>query len=141
MDQRLSLITLGVADLARARSFYVDGLGWTPSSYGNEAVAFFQLGGMVLALFGRDDLAADAGIEAGTGFGGVALAYNARDRAEVDRVLQEAVTAGASLLKAAEPTFWGGYAGYFADPDGHVFEVAHNPDWPLDAQGNVRLPA
>lgn len=141
MDQRISLITLGVADLARSRRFYIDGLGWTPSGYGNEEVVFFQIGGMVLALFGRDDLVADAGIGLGTGFGGIALAYNARDRAEVDRVLEEAAAAGGTLLKAAGPTFWGGYAGYFADPDGHVFEVAHNPDWPLDAAGNVMLPA
>jgi catechol 2,3-dioxygenase-like lactoylglutathione lyase family enzyme len=141
MEQRLSLVTLGVADLARARRFYEEGLGWRRGNRHDE-VAFYQLGGMVLALWGRDALAEDAGLSgAGSGFSGIALAYNARDRAEVDAVLKEAETAGGTLVKPAQATFWGGYAGYFADPDGHLWEVAWNPDWQLADDGSIRLPA
>ena len=140
MEQRLSLVTLGVADLARARRFYEEGLGWRRGNRHDE-VAFYQLGGMVLALWGRDALADDAGLpRAGSGFRGIALAYNARDRAEVDAVLEEAKAAGGTLVKPAQDTFWGGYAGYFADPDGHLWEVAWNPDWKLAADGSIRLP-
>lgn len=141
MEQRISVVTLGVADLARARAFYADGLGWTPVMEADEVV-FFQLNGLVLGLFGRADLAADAGLEdAGAGAGGMALGYNVRAREEVDAVLAEAVAAGARLLKPGRDTFWGGYAGYFADPDGHLWEVAWNPPWPIDAQGNVTFAA
>jgi uncharacterized protein len=150
MEQRLSLVTLGVADLERARRFYEDGLGWRRGNQ-HEEVAFYQLGGMVLALWGRDALAQDARLptaaSAGDGegsgdgdrFGGIALAYNTRSREEVDAVLAEAGAAGAKILKAAEDTAWGGYSGYFADPDGHLWEVAWNSDWTLAADGSVRL--
>jgi catechol 2,3-dioxygenase-like lactoylglutathione lyase family enzyme len=139
MEQRLSLITLGVADLARARRFYEDGLGWRRGNDHPE-VAFFQIGGSILALFSRAALAKDAALASeASGFGGITLAYNARSREEVDAVLAEAVAAGAKLLKPAEDTFWGGYSGYFADPDGHPWEVAWNPDWTIAEDGSVRL--
>ena len=139
MDQRLSVVTLGVADLARSRKFYEDGLGWKRGNTEGE-IAFYQLGGMVLALYSHAALAADAKLESeGTGFGGITLAFNVRERAEVDAVLAEAKGAGATILKAGEDAFWGGYSGYFADPDGHPWEVAWNPHWTLDADGSVRL--
>ena len=139
MEQRLSLVTLGVADLERARRFYEDGLGWRRGN-DHEEVAFYQLGGMVLALWGRETLAEDARVPGGgEGFGGIALAYNARTCEEVDAVLAEAEAAGATILKPAEHAFWGGYSGYFADPDGHLWEVAWNPDWTLAEDGSVRL--
>ncbi len=142
MDQRLSLVTLGVADLARALRFYEDGLGWRRGNQ-NAEVAFFQLPGIILALWSRAELAKDARLpdQGGDGFGGVALAFNARSRAEVDGVLAEATAAGATLLKPAEEVVWGGYAGYFADPDGHVWEVAHNPFWTIRTDGSVSLEA
>jgi len=140
MEQRLSLITLGVADLDRARAFY-ERLGWKRSVRKAEGVVFFQLNGLALALWPRAELAKDANvIDDGAGFSGVALAYNARTRNEVDAVLAEAVAAGARLLKRAQEAFWGGYQGYFADPDGHLWEVAWNPGFALDAKGNVTLP-
>ena len=139
MEQRLSLVTLGVADLKRARRFYEDGLGWRAGNDHAEVV-FYQLGGMVLALWGREALAQDAHLsDVGSGFGGIALAYNARSREEVDAVLAEAKAAGAKILKPAEDAFWGGYTGYFADPDGHPWEVAWNPGWTVAADGSVRL--
>jgi catechol 2,3-dioxygenase-like lactoylglutathione lyase family enzyme len=139
MEQRLSLVTLGVVDLERARRFYENGLGWRRGNSHPE-VAFYQIGGAVLALWGREALAQDAGLpDAGSGFGGIALAYNARTREEVDAVLAEAEAAGATILKAAEDAFWGGYSGYFADPDGHVWEVAWNPEWTVADDGSVRL--
>jgi hypothetical protein len=139
MEQRLSLVTLGVADLERARRFYEDGLGWRRGNDHPE-VAFYQIGGAVLALFGRDALAADARVAAaGSGFGGVALAYNTRTREEVDAVLAEAERAGAAIGRPGAPTFWGGYSGVFLDPDGHPWEVAHNPFWTLRADGSVSL--
>lgn len=139
MDQRLSVVTLGVADLARSRQFYEDGLGWKRGNTEGE-IAFYQVGGMVLALYSHAALAADAKLESeGTGFSGITLAYNVRSRAEVDAVLAEAKDAGATILKAGEDAFWGGYSGYFADPDGHPWEVAWNPHWTLEADGSVRL--
>jgi catechol 2,3-dioxygenase-like lactoylglutathione lyase family enzyme len=139
MEQRLSLVTLGVADLERSRRFYENGLGWRRGNK-HEEVAFYQLGGMVLALWGEDALAQDARLPgAGSGFGNIALAYNTRSREEVDTVLAEAEAAGARILKPAEATSWGGYAGYFADPDGHVWEIAWNPDWTLAEDGSIRL--
>jgi hypothetical protein len=141
MEQRLSLITLGVADLARSRRFYEQGLGWTPSSAGNENVVFFQLGGIALSLYGRASLAEDARLEdRGGGFGGITLAYNTRAREEVDAVLARAEAAGARILKPAEEAFWGGYSGYFADPDGHPWEVAWNPHFTLLPDGGLSLP-
>jgi uncharacterized protein len=138
MEQRLSLVTLGVADLERSRRFYEDGLGWRRGNQ-HEEVAFYQLGGMVLALWKRDALAKDARLPDAGGLGGIALAYNARTREEVDAVLAEAAAAGGKILKPAEAAFWGGYSGYFADPDGHPWEVAWNPDWSIAADGGVRL--
>ncbi len=140
MQPRISLVTLGVADVAAARGFY-ERLGWVASAQSNANVAFFQAGGMVLSLYGRAALAEDAQVSgAGGGFAGITLAWNGRDTAEVDAVLAAAVAAGARLVKPAQPVFWGGYSGYFADPDGHLWEVAHNPGFPLDADGAVRLP-
>jgi len=139
MEQRLSLVTLGVADLERARRFYEDGLGWRRGNAHAEVV-FFQIGGAVLALWSRAALAADARLPAtGSGFGGIALAYNTRSRDEVDRVLAEAEAAGGTILKPAEEASWGGYTGYFADLDGHPWEVAWNPDWTMLADGSVKL--
>jgi uncharacterized protein len=138
MEQRLSLVTLGVADLERSLRFY-EALGWKRDN-ANPSVVFFQLNGMILALWSRSALAEDAGLAPNErGFGGIALAYNARSRDDVDAVLGEAERAGARILKAAKETFWGGYSGYFADPDGHPWEVAFNPGWTLDKIGNVKL--
>jgi catechol 2,3-dioxygenase-like lactoylglutathione lyase family enzyme len=140
VDQRLSLVTLGVADLARARRFYEDGLGWKRGNT-EEGIAFYQMPGAILALWSRPSLAEDAGVtDSGARFSGMVLAYNARSRAEVDAVLVEAVAAGGVLRKPAHETFWGGYSGYFADPDGHLWEVAHNPFWPIAEDGAIRLP-
>ena len=141
MHQRLTVITLGVADVARARAFY-EALGWRANAKEpSPDVAFFQMGAMVLALFGRAALAADAGVaDSAPGFSGVALAWNGASEADVDAALAEAVAAGARLVKPAHKTFWGGYSGYFADPDGHLWEVAHNPFWELTAEGAIRLP-
>jgi catechol 2,3-dioxygenase-like lactoylglutathione lyase family enzyme len=127
MEPRISLITLGVSDLERAIAFYRDGLG-LPLRPGTEGVAFFQTAGTWLALFPRDALAADARVPAaGTGFRAFSLAHNVRTREDVDRVLAQAVRAGATLLKPARDADWGGYSGYFADPDGFLWEVAWNP--------------
>ena len=132
--QRITLITLGVADLPRARGFY-ETLGWTAHE-ATEGVAFYRMGGFALALFGRDALAADQGRpDAILGTGAVTLAQNFPDREAVDAAFDRALAAGADPLKRPEPVFWGGYSGYYADPDGHVWEVAHNPFWPLDAEG------
>jgi uncharacterized protein len=139
MEQRLTLVTLGVADLARARRFYEEGLGWKRGN-DNPEVAFYQLPGAIFALWSREKLAEDAKIrDDGATFSGLTLAYNARSEAEVDEVLAEARSAGAKILKPAERVVWGGYSGYFADPDGHVWEVAYNPGWPIDAEGRVSL--
>ena len=140
MEQRVSIITLGVTDLKRSREFY-ERLGWRRSLAQAEGVVFFQAGGMALALFPRLELAKDANIAAdGYGFNGVALAYNARDRAEVDAVLEDAVGAGATLLKPAQESFWGGYSGYFSDLDGFLWEVAWNPSFPIAEDGSIRIP-
>jgi catechol 2,3-dioxygenase-like lactoylglutathione lyase family enzyme len=141
MEPRITLITLGVADLARSLAFYRDGLGWEPASASVEdEVAFFQLNGMVLALWGRGELARDAQVLDGGGWGGIALAQNQVSREAVDDAVARAVAAGATVLKAPEPTDWGGYSGYVADPDGHAWEIAHNPFWPLSADGSLTLP-
>lgn len=138
MDQRISLITLGVADLPRARRFYESGLGWKPVS-AMDAVCFYQLPGMVLGLFQREALAQDAKHPIDGTFSGVTIAINGRDRAEVDAIFAEALTAGAKALKPPEAVFWGGYSGYFADLDGHVWEVAHNPGAEIDPDGGTRF--
>jgi catechol 2,3-dioxygenase-like lactoylglutathione lyase family enzyme len=137
MEQRLSLVTLGVRDINRARAFY-EALGWSGQSPDGEVV-FFQAGGMILALWGRDALAEDSMVSDRGGWGGVTLAYNARSPEEVDRVIAEAESAGATIGRASAPTFWGGYSGIFIDPDGHPWEVAHNPGWTLALDGSVRL--
>ncbi|KAA2236331.1 VOC family protein [Salinarimonas soli] len=140
MEPRLSLVTLGVADLARARAFY-EGLGWRLSPASQEGVAFYQGNGLALALFPRAELAADAGLpDVPTGFAGITLAYNARSVEEVDAVHALALSLGARNVKTPRAVFWGGHSGYFADPDGHLWEVAHNPFFPLDAHGNLTLP-
>jgi len=136
MEQRLSVVTLGVADLARSRDFYAR-LGWKPV-FENEGVVFYQAGGLVVALF--PGLAVDAGVEAeGRGPGLLALAHNVRTREEVDAVMAEAEAAGARIAKPAAEAFWGGRTGYFADPDGHLWEIAWNPAWPIDDEGRVRF--
>jgi predicted lactoylglutathione lyase len=140
MEQRLSLVTLGVSDLARSRAFY-EQLGWSSNTPVELDVAFFQLGGMVLSLWDRTSLAEDSGVPLGSGFGAVALAYNVRSEAEVDAAIAEADAAGATISRAPSATFWGGYSGVFLDLDGHPWEVAHNPRWELAADGSVTLPA
>lgn len=138
--QRVTLITLGVADLERARAFYA-AWGWTPHPSSAEGVFFYQMQGAVLALFGKTDLAADQGREgADLGTGAITLAQNCVDDAETDAVFAAALIAGATSLKTPEKVFWGGYSGYFADPDGHVWEIATNPFWPLNEDGALSLP-
>jgi len=138
MDQRVSLITLGVSDLARARTFY-EALGWRTGAAPADDVVFFQTGGMIVALWGREQLANDSGVEDGGGWGGVTLAYNVRSPEEVDTVIGQARAAGARIAREPGTTFWGGYSGIFVDPDGHPWEVAHNPHWTIEADGSVRL--
>ena len=141
MEQRVSIVTLGVADLARSRAFYCDGLGWRESSASNESVVFIDAGGVVFGIYPRDKLAEDIGCDAdGQGFSGVTLAHNVSQKEDADRVLAEAEKAGAKILKPAQDVFWGGYSGYFADPDGHAWEVAWNPHAPLDDAGHMTLP-
>ncbi|HLQ23919.1 MAG TPA: VOC family protein [Gemmatimonadales bacterium] len=137
MEQRISLITLGVADTARARAFY-EALGWSGESPDSDVV-FFQAGGMIVALWGRDKLAEDSAVADGGGWGGLTVAHNVASPAEVDAILADAETAGATIGRAGAPTAWGGYSGVFIDPDGHPWEVAHNPGWTLGADGSVRL--
>ena len=140
MEQRLSLVTLGVADLARAQAFYEQGLGWVRADVPGEGIAFYQVGSLALALYPWDALAEDAQQPpARGGFSGITLAHNCRSTAEVDAVLARAVAAGAKLVKPAQTVFWGGYSGYFADPDGHLWEVAFNPFFPLAADGALAL--
>lgn len=140
MEPRISLVTLGVADLARARAFY-EALGWRASGASQAEIVFFQGSGMALALYGRAALAADALVEdTPTGFSAVTLAHNARSEGEVDAIFAEALAAGARAVKRPHEVFWGGYSGYFADPDGHLWEVAYNPMFPLDDEGNLSLP-
>jgi catechol 2,3-dioxygenase-like lactoylglutathione lyase family enzyme len=139
MEQRITAVTLGVADLARSLAFY-EALGWERQNE-EEDVVFFQAGGMVLALWSRAALAADGAVDDPGGWGGVTLSQNVRSAAEVDSVMAAAEAAGGTLSHPAAETFWGGYAGVFVDPDGHTWEIAHNPFWELDAAGNVRLPS
>lgn len=139
MEQRVSLITLGVADLAVARAFY-EKLGWRGTEV--EETVFFQAGGLGLVLWSREKLAADVGLEdrGDDGFGGIALAQNVRSREEVEAVVALAEEAGATIAKRPAETFYGGYSAYFADPDGHLWEVAHNPGFTLAADGSLELP-
>ena len=138
MEQRLSLITLGVRDLGRARSFY-EALGWTTGAGPGDDVVFFQAGDMVLALWDRARLAEDSCVEDAGGWGGTTLALNLGSPAEVDAVIEEARSAGATIGREPAETFWGGYSGLFLDPDGHPWEIAHNPRWRLTEDGGVRL--
>jgi predicted lactoylglutathione lyase len=138
VDQRLSLITLGVADLARARAFY-EGLGWTSGAAPADDVVFFQAGGMIVALWNRAKLADDSGVSDSPGWGGVTLAYNTRSPEEVDAVIAEARAGGAEIPREPGETFWGGYSGVFIDPEGHPWEVAHNPRWTITEAGETRL--
>ena len=139
MDQRVSLVTLGVADLARARAFY-EALGWLTRAEPGDDVAFFQAGGMIVALWSREKLADDSGVDDNGGWGGVTLAHNVHSPAEVDSVIDEARRAGARIGREPAETFWGGYSAIFIDPDGHPWEVAHNPHWTLDEDGSIALP-
>jgi predicted lactoylglutathione lyase len=138
VDQRLSLVTLGVRDLERARRFY-EALGWKTGAAPADDVAFFQAGCMIVALWSREQLAEDTVVEDSGGWGGVTLAYNARSPEEVNSVLAEAEAAGASIPRAGAATFWGGYSGVFIDPEGHAWEVAHNPHWTIADDGSVAL--
>jgi len=138
MEQRVSLITLGVSDLERARNFY-EALGWETGAAPADDVVFFQAGGMIVALWGREQLAEDSVVEDGGGWGGITLAYNVRSPDEADAVIEEARRAGARIVREPAETFWGGYSAVFVDPDGHPWEVAHNPHWTLAEDGSVRL--
>ncbi|HEX2392479.1 MAG TPA: VOC family protein [Solirubrobacterales bacterium] len=138
MKQRVSLVTLGVSDLRRARGFY-EALGWETGAAPEDDVVFFQCGDMVLALWDREKLAADSCVEDGGGWGGVTPALNLGSPAEVDATIEEARAAGARIGREPAETFWGGYSGLFVDPDGHPWEIAHNPHWRLDPDGGVHL--
>ncbi len=141
MEQRLSMVTLGVSDLARSRRFYEEGLGWTSANPGNAAIAFYQAGPLIIGLFPKAELAKDANLQdAGSGRGGFALAHNVATHDQVDALLAEAKAAGATILKPAQQADWGGYSGYFADPDGHLWEVAVNPYWTLTPDGGILMP-
>ena len=137
MEPRISLITIGVADTARSRAFY-EALGWLGESPDGDVV-FIQAGGMIVALWGRDKLAADSTVTDGGGWGGITLAHNVRSPAEVDAVLAEAQAAGATIGRPGAPTEWGGYSGIFIDPEGHPWEVAHNPYWTSAEDGTIHL--
>jgi predicted lactoylglutathione lyase len=138
VKQRVSLITLGVADLGRARRFY-EALGWQTGAGPDDDVVFFQAGQMVLALWDRARLAEDSRVRDAGGWGGVALALNFASPEEVDRAIEEARAAGAKIAREPAETFWGGYSGLFVDPDGHPWEVAHNPHWTVTKDGGVRI--
>ena len=139
MEQRVSVITLGVTDVNRAADFY-RGLGWQPVPDDNDDVFFFQAGGLVFALWGRDQLAEDSTVSDNGGWGGVTLAHNVRSPEEVVAVIEEARKAGARIGREPATTFWGGYSGVFIDLDGHPWEVAHNPGWTITESGTVQLP-
>ena len=138
MDQRLSVVTLGVRDLARARAFY-EALGWNTGAAPDDDVVFFQAGGLIVALWSRESLAEDSAVEDTGGWGGITLAHNVGSPEDVDAVIAEAEAAGATIGRTGAATFWGGYSGVFADPDGHPWEVAHNPHWTLRNDGSVQL--
>ena len=138
MNPRVSLITLGVSDLGRARSFY-EALGFVDQAPPGADVVFFQSGGMIVGLWSRGQLAEDSGVEDRGGWGGVTFAHNVRSPAEVDAAIEEARRAGARIPREPAATFWGGYSGVFVDPDGHPWEVAHNPHWSVGEDGAVTL--
>jgi uncharacterized protein len=140
MEQRVSLVTLGVRELARARAFY-EALGWSTRAEPDDDVVFFQASGMIVALWSRRSLAEDTGVEDAGGWGGITLAHNVRSPEEVDAVIEEARSAGATILREPATTFWGGYSAVFGDPDGHAWEIAYNPRWTIHDDGSVELPA
>ena len=139
MEQRVSVVTLGVRDLAGARAFN-EALGWVTRAKPDDDVFFFQAGGLVFVLWDRGMLAEDSGVEDAGGWGGVTLAHNVRSPAEVDEVIEQARAAGATIPREPGETFWGGYSGVFVDPEGHPWEAAHNPRWTLGEDGSVSLP-
>ncbi len=140
MKQHVHLITLGVRNVEASKKFYMETLGWTPSSSSNNEITFFQAGGVVLSLYQREKLAEDALVDPeGDGFAGFTLAYNARSEAEVDEIVRDLKSKGVKILKEPEKAFWGGYSSYFADPDGNCWEVAHNPFIPFDENGSLKL--
>jgi catechol 2,3-dioxygenase-like lactoylglutathione lyase family enzyme len=140
MRQKLNLITLGVDDFEKSVNFYEKGLGWTKSDKSVEGLALFPLGGMILALHPRHEQAEDATLEyQPTAFSGMTISYNGKSEQEVDEVLKQVADLGATIIKPAQKVFWGGYSGYFKDLDGHLFEVAYNPFWPLDEHDNIAL--
>jgi uncharacterized protein len=138
MDQRLSVVTLGVRDLARSRAFY-EALGWKTGAGPDDDVVFFQAGAPIVALWSRESLAEDSAVEDTGGWGGITLAHNVDAPEDVDAVIAEAEAAGATIGRPGAATFWGGYSGVFIDPDGHPWEVAHNPHWTLGKDGSVQL--
>lgn len=138
MEQRVSLVTLGVADLERARRFY-ETLGWTTNASADDDIVFFQAGGLIVALWDRANLAEDTAVSDNGGWGGITLAHCVRSTEEVDAVLSAAAAAGATITRPGAPTFWGGYSGVLVDPDGHAWEIAHNPNWMLADDGTITL--
>jgi len=140
MNQHLHLVTLGVRDFEVSKRFYTETLGWKPSSSSGEDVTFFQAGGVVLSVYSREKLAEDAVVSAeGSGFSGVTLAYNTGSESEVDEIINDLRSKGVKILKEPQKVFWGGYSSYFADPDGNCWEVAYNPFFPFDENGNLKL--
>ena len=140
MEPRISIITIAVGDLARVTAFY-ETMGLKRHQGITDGVAFFQMGGAILGLFNRPSAEEDSGIRFSDGVSRVYLAYNTRSEAEVGEVLATAEKAGGKIIKPAQKAFWGGWYGYFADPEGNLWEVAHNPDFPIDAEGRISLPA
>lgn len=140
MNQHLHIITLGVRDFKKSVEFYSKTLGWKPSSSTNDDIAFFQAGGVVLAIYPREKLAEDALVsQEGSGFSGITLAYNAHSEAEVDEIIRDLKSKGVQIVKEPTKAFWGGYSSYFADPDDYSWEVAYNPFFPFDENGNLKL--
>lgn len=142
MDQHLHLITLGVRDFKKSYEFYTEILGWKPASASQDDVAFFQTGGVVFAIYPREKLAEDALVASrpeGSGFSGITLAYNTRSETEVDEIIRDLKSKGVKIIKEPQKVFWGGYSSYFADPDGYCWEVAYNPFFPFDENGNLKL--
>lgn len=140
MRQKLNLITLGTADFRKSLDFYEKGLGWKKSAKSQDGLALFDLGGIILALHPRDELAADTTLPyQASSFSGFTISHNTRSEKEVDEILEKVAALGATIVKPAQKVYWGGYSGYFSDLDGHLFEVAYNPFWELDEEGNVVL--
>jgi catechol 2,3-dioxygenase-like lactoylglutathione lyase family enzyme len=140
MNQHLHIITLGVGDFKTSYQFYTTKLGWKPSSASNDDIAFFQTSGVVFAIYPREKLAVEVTVSPeGSGFSGITLAYNTRSESEVDEIISDLKSKGVKILMEPQKVFWGGYSSYFADPDGYCWEVAHNPFFPFDENGNLKL--